>query len=85
MAIALSLIELSSASKQNGITEFTNKFTKKGMAKFISSYMILVYLPLNFFAMSTYAAMSLQDAIQAGDGPNIGGWGVAGIAFSFFL
>ncbi len=85
MAIAFSLLELSSSSKNNGVTEFTNQFTKKGFAKFVSSYMILIYLPMNFLAMSLYAAMSLQDAIAADSGMLLTGWEVAAIAFLFFL
>lgn len=87
LAIGLALIEVSSGAKTDGgILEWVKKFCPKWMSKFSNSYMVLVYLPLNYFALPIYASMSIQDIIQSIDPSiTIPGWGVAGIAVGLFI
>ena len=68
LAIGIALIEVSSKSKEgnSGLLGWVQKFMPKKISKFSASYMLLVYLPLNYVALPIYAVMSLNDAIQAG-------------------
>ncbi len=40
-------------------------FAPKKLAKFSASYMLLIYLPLNYVAMPIYAAMTVQDILDS--------------------
>lgn len=87
LALGLALVELSSASeKDGGILEWARKFMPKKLSKVSASYMLLVYLPLNYLAMPLYIVNTLQDAIQSIDPDvEINGWYVGLMAFGFFM
>ena len=87
LAIGIALIEVTSANKDNGgINEWVRKFAPKRMSKFSGSYMLLIFLPLNYLALPIYAVMSLTDAIQTYDSSFMfEGYQTALIGFGFFL
>ena len=87
LAIGIALIEVTSANKDNGgIVEWVRKFAPKRMSKFSGSYMLLIFLPLNYLALPIYAVMSLTDAIQTYDPSFVfEGYQTALIGFGFFL
>ena len=87
MAIGIALIEVTSASKDNGgVIEWVRKFTPKRMSKFSGSYMILVYLPLNYFGLPLYAVQSLADVVTTySPGFHFAGYQTALIGFGFFI
>ena len=87
LALGLALVEMSSASKKDGgILEWARKFLPKRLSKVSASYMLLIYLPLNYLAMPLYVVNTLQDAIQSID-PDIkmNGGVVAAISMGIFL
>ena len=83
IAIGLSLIEISSASKNDkGILAWVKNFAPKWVSKYSVNYVLLIYLPLNYVAMPLYAVMSIQDATN--DTWMANPWVVVGISFGIF-
>ena len=87
MALALALVEMSSASKTDGgILEWARRFLPKRASKMSAAYMLLVYLPLNYLAMPLYVVMSLQDAIQSLDADIVFNGGITALmALGLFM
>lgn len=84
MAIALCLIELTSATKNDkGILAWVKNFTKKWISRFSSSYMLIFYLPLTIMALSLFVVQSIQDA--SGGTIKFSGWDAALIGFALFV
>ncbi|MGL4343464.1 MAG: APC family permease [Metamycoplasmataceae bacterium] len=72
IAIGLSLIELSSASKKDqGILTWLKNFVGKKVSKFGSSYMLCVYYPLTLLCIPLYITLSMDNAAYSASGNHI--------------
>lgn len=66
IALALSLVEISSARNDNlSVLGWTKVFNSRTTFKASKNFMFYIYLPLTYFFMPLYVILSLQDGIGA--------------------
>lgn len=86
IAIAVALIELTSASKDNkGILTWIKNFTKPYISKISSVYWFLFYIPFSVVPLTMFMIQSIQDATTvAGSSTPMNGYLIGFIGFAIF-
>ena len=81
IALGITLIELTSASKTNrGSLEWFKNFLPNWISTSCKKYMQIIFGPITMFTMTVYVVKTLQDS-----GLHLKGWMVLAVAFSIFM